>query len=298
MMQMLQSAPLEAPRPDRSAHPRRKIASLSPRRLSARLSRLSENILPAPLAMRLIAQHERRWGEPELRLLSQLVPRDAVAVDVGAAEGVYSWFLARYARACHAFEANPATASALRRRLPRAQVHACALSDHAGELELRTPIVAGIPYLGWATTQPTNIFSDLPEHEVVTARVPCVTLDSFGLENVGFIKIDVEGHELAVLKGALATLRSSLPDLLIEAEDRHRPDALRLVSDFLAPLAYRGWFLDDRRIVPLGRRNSHDPNAKQTARRPINNFLFCSEGRPAGSNAAPSSPACLKTTPQ
>lgn len=42
------------------------------------------------------------------------------------------------------------------------------------------------------------------------------TLDSFGFTNVTFIKIDVEGHELEVLKGAQHTINESKPDMLIE----------------------------------------------------------------------------------
>jgi FkbM family methyltransferase len=272
MMPMLQAAAREATTPACSA--RRRLASLSPRRLSARLARFSEKVLPSPLAMRLIAHHERRWGEPELRLLPRLVPPDAVAVDVGAAEGVYSWFLARRARQVHAFEANPESASALRRRLPGARVHACALSDHHGELELRIRVVAGVPYRGWASVQPTNSFSALPASEIRVMRVPCATLDSFGLKNVGFIKIDVEGHELAVLEGAIATLKASRPLLLIEAEDRHRPDALRLVRDFLAPLGYRGWFVDGERFMSI---DGFVDNASLDASTPAhhrNNFVF------------------------
>jgi FkbM family methyltransferase len=262
--------------------PRRRLASLSPRQLSARLSRLSERFLPSTLAMRWIARHERRWGEPELRLLARLVPPDALAVDVGAAEGVYSWFLARCARQCHAFEANPESASAVCRRVPGARVHVCALSDHNGELELRIPLVAGVPYRGWATVQPTNSFSALPDHEVMVVRVPCATLDSFALENVGFIKIDVEGHELAVLRGAIETLRSFRPNLLIEAEDRHRPEALRLVRDFLAPLGYQGWFFEDQRLVPVDQLGKAVPDVGPCPRW-INNFAFVVARRPVPS---------------
>lgn len=50
-------------------------------------------------------------------------------------------------------------------------------------------------------------------------EIPAVTLDSHlsGLySRVGFIKIDVEGHELRVLRGALQLIESSRPEMLIE----------------------------------------------------------------------------------
>jgi hypothetical protein len=47
-------------------------------------------------------------------LLPTPVRRDAVAIDVGAANGVYAYFLQRLARTCHAFEANPNSTALLK----------------------------------------------------------------------------------------------------------------------------------------------------------------------------------------
>ena len=42
------------------------------------------------------------------------------------------------------------------------------------------------------------------------------TLDSFGLKDVGFIKMDIEGYELKAIKGAEQTIRSTWPVIVIE----------------------------------------------------------------------------------
>ncbi len=68
---------------------------------------------------------------------------------------------------------------------------------------------------------------------------------------MGFIKIDVEGHELAVLRGAEGLLRACHPALLIEASDEHRPGALESIRAFLEPLGYRGYVAENGRMRPV-----------------------------------------------
>ena len=55
---------------------------------------------------------------------------------------------------------------------------------------------------------------------LTTEKIQINTLDSLNLENIGFIKMDVEENELFVLKGALITLkRSNYPTILFESNN-------------------------------------------------------------------------------
>jgi methyltransferase, FkbM family len=54
-----------------------------------------------------------------------------------------------------------------------------------------------------------------------TIQVPVRTLDSFNLDNVGLIKIDVEGNELKTLQGAEQTIKNSMPFVYFECADVH-----------------------------------------------------------------------------
>ena len=64
-----------------------------------------------------------------------------------------------------------------------------------------------------------------------------------------FMKIDVDGHEVPVLRGAAATIRRDRPRLHIEVEQRIQP--IEDVTELLATWGYRGWVLPGRQWVPL-----------------------------------------------
>ena len=119
-----------------------------------------------------------------------------------------------------------------------------------------------------------------------TIRVKAFRIDELELENVSFIKIDVEGHELSVLEGASEMLRKNRPSILLEAEERHRERAVATVREFLEPLGYEGYMLEQGALVSI---RSFDPTIHQTARAAqqrrsiarsadhyINNFIFLS----------------------
>ncbi len=204
----------------------------------ARLAGEVERFASPRRTTRALVWAARRSGEPELRRLEEWVPRDRIALDVGANGGVYSWQLVRLARQVHAFEPQPELAARLRLAVPEAVVHALALSDRDGEAELRIPAVGKVAYAGWSTIEPDNRLEALRCSGVRSIRVPSRCLDSLGLDDVGFVKVDVEGHELAVLRGAERTLARCHPILLLEAEDRHRANAVESVRDFLAEVGY------------------------------------------------------------
>lgn len=71
--------------------------------------------------------------------------------------------------------------------------------------------------------------------EVGPGEVPIRTLDWFGFDDVALIKIDVEGMELAVLRGGLQTINRWRPVIYAEANtDEH----LEVIRGFLEPLGY------------------------------------------------------------
>lgn len=203
----------------------------------SRLSPTLEKLLPTDTFMRTLSFSARRSAEPELGLLPQWVRGDRTAVDIGAAEGVYTWCLSKLAASCWAFEANPASAAKVRRRVPNARVVETALSsDDDGVKTLFVPASKGFAQSGLGTVETSNPV--IREAGAMQVEVPVSTLDAYEVASVGFIKIDVEGHELEVLKGAERTILRDRPTLLIEVEDRHRPNARASVVSWLRERGY------------------------------------------------------------
>ena len=235
------------------------------------LKKIAERLFPK-------ATYERRYrlwlkGEPELRLLPAMCRTDAIAIDVGANEGFFSEHLLPVSLNVVAFEPQPQMLSRLRARYAnKMEFVAVALSDRSGESELRYPVGSYMT----ATIAESNLDALKSGGVVETVRVPMRTLDSYRLSNVGFIKIDVEGHEEAVLHGGLDTLRREMPNLMIEIEERHAPGSLARVSDLLKGMGYDGFYLSEEALFPIGQ---FDPSQNQVINKSktgqyINNFLF------------------------
>ena len=197
---------------------------------------------------------ERTNYEREMELLPALCSADKISVDIGAKLGMYSYRMLPHSAEVVAFEPIPhynrMLETVFRRRPFR--VEPVALSDKPGEAVLRTPFdETGTGSYGRSTIEPANQFPvHRPDH-VKELEVAVRTLDEFELENVGFIKIDVEGHELAVLGGAARTIESSRPNLLIEANDEHNEGAVERVCRWLAGRGYEVFFLDSDRLRPI-----------------------------------------------
>jgi len=185
--------------------------------------------------------------EPEMRLLSELASRGGIAIDVGANRGTYTYALAGLCHRVIAFEpipdcARPLKAWAMGRNV---DVHECALGEQSGELILHLPIVGG----ALVTTRASLIDS---ESQAVKLTVQVRRLDDFGLENICFIKIDVEGFELAVLKGAARVLRELRPNLLVEIDPAQQAESFRATFDWLASQGYLAHYLDGDRLCRCG----------------------------------------------
>jgi FkbM family methyltransferase len=107
--------------------------------------------------------------------------------------------------------------------------------------------------------------------------IQCTSLDFYcQSKNIYpiFLKIDVEGHELEVLKGAVNILKAYRPTILIEIEQRHIGiKKLYETFDFLLSMGYEGYFFYGKIRTSL---NEFKPDIHQNiGTKPYcNNFVF------------------------
>lgn len=209
-------------------------------------------VLPPSIAIHLIATSNYRSGEPELKILKDLVDPDKNSIDIGANKGVYTYFLSQLSRHVFAYEPNPELVKFLVKAVgSKISVYSIALSNEEGTATLSVPIVDTFEYdqLGSLKQQDTR-------EKIKAFTVPLKRLDDQEHTNVGFVKIDVEGHEEAVLEGAYNLLVTQRPNLLIEIEQKHHPN--KDISEIFAQildLGYEGFFLLDSKLQSLDKFN-------------------------------------------
>ena len=243
-------------------------------------------LIPPRYYMRHLVGKNLRKGEPELHLLPFLVNRDKQAIDIGANKGIYTHLLARLVPFVHAFEPNPKMFNVLTRGLPEnARSYEIALSDQSGSGELLVPKLL-VPKLQGPTSVRKRAYANLGaslsrkkvkgEHGIV--QIEKRTLDSYALDNVGFIKIDVEGYEQTVLKGAKETLMHCRPTILIELEERHTGVTIESLIEQVEVYGYQAYFLRNRQLTPVTQFDSESEHrSPETPSNYVNNFLFFAE---------------------
>jgi FkbM family methyltransferase len=189
-------------------------------------------------------------GENEIHHLAGLVDPKRAAVDAGVYLGFYSRKLSELTDAVFGFEPHEDTYAAAIRYLPqRVQLRQMALSDQDGSVTLRVPVTpVDIGQTALSTCSDTNDLGGLPSRSIT---VPRRRLDSLNLPPVGFIKIDVEGYEEFVIRGAMGLLQRDKPNLLIEIEERHNKAGYARICTVLGDLGYRPFYLQNDKFHQL-----------------------------------------------
>jgi len=203
--------------------------------------------------------------EAEYDAIMTMTKAGQTVVDVGANIGVYTHgFLSRGANVIaiepqhegaeliRAFYAKGFPRSSMRGSL---EVHEEALGDSESRAVLHVPLKNG------KRDDESASLEAIPGADTIDIEVRVRPLDSYGLDNVQIIKMDVEGHEGAALRGAAGTIRRWKPAILVEVEQRHHTDPVGDVFAEIQDIAgsgYQIFFLDrNREMRPLSEFDVH-----------------------------------------
>lgn len=206
------------------------------------------NLVPSPfrLPLRYYYYKSRKMLDFEISIIPGLISKCGHAIDIGANVGIYTYLLAKHCQHVEAFEPIPACADAIRSyNGNNINVHNVALSNKKGTASLYIPVVGDKQNTGHASIR--NMTG-----KITAITVTLHTLDEYNFRDVSFIKIDVEGHELHVLEGAIDTIKREKPILFVEIEQRHLNEKrIADVFQFILNLGYEGGFYFQRCFYPI-----------------------------------------------
>jgi len=149
----------------------------------------------------------------------QFCSKDKIFIDIGAHTGTYALSLADFCQHVYAFEPQKDTYYAL--------CGGVALSNKKNvtchQMGLGSPEQIGVNRLKIVHSSGGGSSLHATTGIIGEEDVMIQTLDQFNLDNVGFIKMDVEENEYYVLKGATETLkRCGYPRILFESNDDNK----------------------------------------------------------------------------
>jgi FkbM family methyltransferase len=189
-----------------------------------------------------------------MRIADHFVHGGATVVDVGASWGLFTCHLARRVGkegVIYSFEPHPVNAPVLQKlsdARPNVHFRPVAVSDVTGHAELSVP-----KQRSRLVTAQSSLAHGFDGVGVEKVEVPTVRLDDEigAAVQVGFVKIDVEGHEMSALAGGSLTLKRCRPPILIEIEQRHLSVPIGDVIQKIQELGYHLFYIGESALRPI-----------------------------------------------
>jgi len=222
--------------------------------------------------------------DAELLLLEFFLKKNSVFFDIGTNKGEYAYYAEKLInpKNIYLFEPEKKLNKQLHAIFSNCQVNNLALSDSKGTHQFKIPVINGVVDTCLSSLEVDN--KEDNETEAIIYEVKTDTLDNFTKEkNIipDLIKIDVEGHELSVLKGAENFISKYHPTLIIEIEQRHHKN-INIESIFMSFMqkGYHCYYYSKKQSQLFSYENkTHLTNTKDYFGKIdyINNYIFIHE---------------------
>jgi FkbM family methyltransferase len=247
------------------------------------------SVFPSIIKKRVFAHYQTlNWKslskvefDAELVLLEFLLNKDSVFFDIGANKGEYAYYAEKLInpKNIYLFEPEKKLNKQLNAIFKNCNVFDVALSDSARTHQFKIPVINGVADNCLSSLEVDN--KEDNETEAIIYEVKTNTLDTFLKEKNAFpdlIKIDVEGHELSVLKGAENYISTHHPSLIIEIEQRHHKDInIDSVFEDFKQKGYNAYYYSKKQAqLFLYDNKTHLTNSKEYFGKIdyINNYIF------------------------
>lgn len=187
------------------------------------------------------------YGSDVEQVVEQYCNNKRLAVDCGAHYGLVTLRLSRLFDVVHSFEVEPQVAvcleaNALRHGCNNVTIHKCGVLDYTGYGNVQSTL-----------GKTTSLSTFVAKSNIPGAQNNVTTIDSLQLPHLDFLKIDVEGGEQSVIRGAINTIERHSPVIYYEvnygATRINQPTKItygelrygetQTVLDILKPLGYQ-----------------------------------------------------------
>ena len=233
-----------------------------------------EKIIPTKYQLNLRYFYLKKLNklDAEMFYVSKLLKNKRRFLDIGANVGIYSFHFRKTFKYVDAFEPLEEVSYRLHALQNNSlNVHNVGISNTRGEIKFF------IPYLN-GKKSPALASLEKRKGKCEQRSIRVKTIDDYNFKDVDLIKIDVEGHEESVIKGANKTIQETMPILIVEIEQRHISKEINKVFKSILNLNYNGFFIENRKLISL-QEFSYDNHQEPfldnvNSKKYINNFIF------------------------
>ena len=181
-----------------------------------------------------------------LPMIVPLIPENGTVIDGGALYGDHTLAYARKVGphgSVFAFEPNPEAFTCLRKNMETFNVSSIVTPCQFGLSDKMSSV-------GFALDENTGASHIVEESK---HRVPCVPLDQMTIDNISFIKLDIEGFEVKALRGAAVSIMTWRPVIVAEVNRgalERQGDTQEGLLNLLREYNYRAECIQQPAVIP------------------------------------------------